>query len=602
MKSKYISLLFLTLAILTFYTNSSRAQYVWFDDIKEYKQLDQKKSDGLSKSIYQAIKSRSKLTLDSIDLKKHDYPNIVFISASDSITPAHVGYGSANNLINALNNALDNLYNTVPKDFDLKWLKVDIVKDYNRIDNFSFRKPITIDHTLYGIAFNQASGIALIPEEVNSAVIITNGVINKYVLASYLHGKDHRYLDYSSLDYWGNNTLYSFSTDSYFYDGNIGYKLFRGHRADLELDTETLHTSARLAGKYLLNAIQPDGSYIYRYHPEADLSANDYNILRHAGSTYSLLELFEHSGNESVLEKAKLAIDYLKTFTRECRLEGTPYLCVIDEQPGHLVKLGGNGLASAVLAKYIQLTEDKSELEYLNGVNSYILNAIKEDGSFYPHIVEFFTGNVSESTSDYYPGEAILGLLLSYELTNDKKLLDGAIKASDYLIKVRDKGKTVDNINHDHWLVYALSRLYKYKPDELYLNHIFKITDAIVKSQNNDSKISDINGSYYDIPRSTPAATRSEALFTAYNIAKETGNNKKADIYLSTLKKTVLFQLYNQYMPESSMYMADPQQTIGGFRGGYYNSEIQNDYIQHNLSSILGLLKIMEQDKQKSRN
>ncbi|NIU87181.1 MAG: hypothetical protein GWN56_07785, partial [Nitrosopumilaceae archaeon] len=171
---------------------------------------------------------------------------------------------------------------------------------------------------------------------------------------------------------------------------------------------------------------------------------------------------------------------------------------------------------------------------------------IKQDGEFYPHTVEFFTGNVRNVYPEYYPWQAILGLLMSYEITNDKKLLDAAIKASDYLINIKHKDKTVDDISHDHWLVYALSNLYEHKPDKLYLDHIFRISDAIVKAQQNSSNTKDFAVSFDNLPTSTPAATISEALFTAFNIAKKTGEKKRADKYLDTLKKTVAFQIYNQ--------------------------------------------------------
>ncbi|NIP38099.1 MAG: hypothetical protein GWM89_03370 [Candidatus Dadabacteria bacterium] len=593
---KYIFLVCLTLVVFVAGTSFSEAQYIWFNDIKEHKKLKQDDSLELSKTIYESVQNRHELNPDKIDLKKHDYPNIIFISASDSIKPAYIGLGSGISLLIAVNSALASLYKALPRNFDLKWLKIDIVKEAQSIDDFNFRKPVKIDQTLSGIAFNQASGIALIAQEIDSSKIINNGFIDKYVLANYLHKKEHRYNNYDAIDYWDNNKLFMFISESYFYDGNTGYRLSGGHRANLEIDTELLHKSARLAGRYFLNSIQPDGSFMFRNQPEADSSVNNYSILTHAASIYALLGLFENSGNDSILKQARLTIDYIKRFTKECTLGDTSSLCVIDE-PEYLVKLVANGLASTAVAKYIKLSGDNSLLEYLNGVNSYILSSIKEDGGFYPHTVEFFTGNVRNVYSEYYPWEAILGLLMSCEITNDKKLLDAAIKASDYLINIKHKDKTLDDISHDHWLVYALSKLYVHKPDKLYLDHIFRISDSIVKAQQNSSNTKDLTLSFDNLPASTPAATISEALFTALNIARNTGEKKRADKYLYTLKKSVTFQLYNQYMPESAMYMSDPEQSLGSFKAGHHDLEIKNNYSHHNLSGILGLLKILEVNK-----
>ena len=585
------------LILILFLCNTAKiySEEIWFGELNNTKPLSENCSMELVSSIYKSINNKNKSISHNLDIK-NNYPNIIFISASDGKTTAYTGIGSGKNLIAATENSLENLYSILPVTFRVKWLKVDIVKNAELIKNYSFNQKLEIDPTLSGIAFNPNSGIALLPEELVARVIVNTGKVNRYSMVNYLNNKPNRYRSFDGIDYWGNNELYTFKTDSYFYDGENLKKLYRGHDTNIDTDPGTLLYSAILAGNYLKHSILPDGSYIYRYLPEADIVANDYNILRHAGATNSMLELYEITGDKELLEKARLSIGYIQRFTKECRIDGVPYQCVVDE-PEYLVKLGGNALAAIVISKYIQVSNDTTLLPFLEKVVKYITYSQKDNGNFYPHIVEFYTGTIRNSESVYYPGEAMLALLMTYKINKDPGLLQSAEKAADYIINVRDKDKTVDDINHDHWFIYAVNELYRIDKNQVYLNHAYKIADAMVKRQTLNSDFPDYIGSFSGSLGSTSAATRSEALFTVFNLAQYAGDNKRAEKYLKSLKKGVKFQLVNQYVPETVIYMRDPQQALGGFKGSYYSGEIQNDYVQHNLLSIIGLYKILIRSK-----
>ena len=145
---------------------------------------------------------------------------------------------------------------------------------------------------------------------------------------------------------------------------------------------------------------------------------------------------------------------------------------------------------------------------------------------------------------------------------------------------------------HDHWLLYGLNDLYRQRPNELYLNHAFRIANAIIQSQNRDPLYPDWLGSYYDPPRSTPTATRSEALYAAYQLARDYSDWDFAQKVLGAFYLDVSFQLQTQFRPESVMYLDDPQRALGGFHRSLTDYEIRIDYVQHNISSLVGLFKI----------
>ncbi len=45
------------------------------------------------------------------------------------------------------------------------------------------------------------------------------------------------------------------------------------------------------------------------------------------------------------------------------------------------------------------------------------------------------------------------------------------------------------------------------------------------------------------------------------------------------------------------MYLRDPRRALGGFHRSLTNYEIRIDYVQHNISAILGLMRIMAETR-----
>ena len=126
-----------------------------------------------------------------------------------------------------------------------------------------------------------------------------------------------------------------------------------------------------------------------------------------------------------------------------------------------------------------------------------------------------------------------------------------------------------------------------------------KIAKAIVKSQNRSPVYSDWFGSYSQPPSSTPSATRSEGLYAAYQLARDFGHPVEAQQILITLQNAIGFQLQTQFRPESAMYLNNSKQILGGFHENLTEFEIRIDYVQHNISSIIGLYRIKNEKDEK---
>ncbi|MDR7855942.1 hypothetical protein [Tissierella sp.] len=345
---------------------------------------------------------------------------------------------------------------------------------------------------------------------------------------------------------------------------------------------------------YFKNVVNKNGKYIYSYLPDKNKKENQYNILRHAGTTYSILETYELMPDEELLKTAELAINFFIDKVKNFEINGNLVSAVIDRD---IIKLGGNALGIIMLAKYTQITGNFGHLTLMQRMARWICETQDELGRFIIQKQQFSTKEVYNFTSDYYPGEAILSLVRLYEIDGNEDWLDCAELAAHYLIKIRDKSKDMDTILHDHWLLYGLNELYKSRPQELYFNHVMLITKSIMKSQVIDNKEYPYWNGAYSIPHirleSTPTACRSEGLCAAYSLFHDEGNDIEANKIKTAIEEGIRFQLQTQLRPESVVNYKNKNLCIGAFQRGLKQYDLRIDFTQHNISSMIAYYKIL---------
>lgn len=572
---------------------------VWFDDIKGQAAI----SESYTKAIVQFVTDAVTGQGDTQNpfprgLKREETPpRIIFLSISDGSQPAYVVMGSGNSMEDAVEDALSQTRGIRKTGYKPRWVKLDIVQDVYPANDVAADKPMRFIRSLQGIAFDRDTGVALLPEELTAYALVSgNGRIHQNNISRYLkrrsaqnrstHSNNTRKFTSS-----GGRTLYRFSAASFFSDGDGISRLYRGHRLFEQFTREDLLMSARMGGEYLTRSVGTDGRFLYTYRPRADYAPDDYNILRHAGTVYAMLELYEVTNDHRLLEAIRRAIKYLVQSAKPCESGSGGMACIVER--GY-VKLGGNALAAIALAKYAELTSDTQYMPILTKLGKWIRHAQAEDGRFFIQKQAYPDSNIVDFISQYYPGEALLALVRLYSITKDEGWLDAADKGARYLINVRDRGIPTEKLTHDHWLLYALNELHRYRPDPLYLNHSMRIAKAIRLGQNRNPQFTDYLGSYHVPPRSTPTATRSEGLLAAYRLAKDFGRKEEAQRIMETVNLNIRFQLQTQFRPETVMYVADPQRCLGAFHNSLTNFDIRIDYVQHNISALLALCRILQ--------
>ena len=342
--------------------------------------------------------------------------------------------------------------------------------------------------------------------------------------------------------------------------------------------------AARAGGDYIVRVQKADGSFFYYYDAASDrFESRRYNIIRHAGATLSLLELYKATGRARYLESARRAMRFLKTRFRRAPARNTIYVLDFDGK----AKLGANGLALVVLATQVELDPKFSDRKSATGLANQILAMQRKDGSFETR-VRIQEDDPSGPDSLYYPGESMLGLIRLFAMNHDTKLLQAAKRAADFLIESQRK---LDSLPADAWLMQALEALYSIGREKKYADHTIALAEAMIAEQYAEPE-NYAGGFGPGPPRATPAASRAEGLVLAYRIARSISDPRASKIAAS-LEASARFQLAQQFTSRNSESLPNPSRAAGGFRESLASMRVRIDFVQHNISSLLGIADVL---------
>lgn len=353
-------------------------------------------------------------------------------------------------------------------------------------------------------------------------------------------------------------------------------------------DVDRLLAAVGRGADYLLRSMNADGRYVYMYRALEDRDDRTYGWLRHAATTYASLEAYEELRTPAYLQKAELALSYLRAHLHEDPDSGGLYAVdTTDAQE----KVGGAGLSLLAFAKDAAVTGKRTDLETMRALARFILKQQFADGHFLANVDLQKDGQKLRKEPVYYPGEAALGLVRLYAIDPQPAYLDAARRAADWIIHVRDVAASEDDQEHDHWMSYALNDLYRVTRQDAYLEHAYKIAHAILKAQRGaDAPAPDLVGMFPGW-QTTPAATRLEAYDADIALSRFAG--KPEDWLIGPAKDVACAVLTQQLDPDNDYWLKNPAKAEGGVRESPFEESIEIDYVQHALSGWLHLARLL---------
>jgi hypothetical protein len=365
-----------------------------------------------------------------------------------------------------------------------------------------------------------------------------------------------------------------------------------------DIDAATVRRAIRFAGDYLVRETDPRGKITYRYQAEHDKTGKGYNMLRHAGTTYSMLQVYRLTGDEEVFDAAVRALRYFRARMKEDEAHPGEWFILDGGGRRKRAKLGGAGLGLLAHVEMEKARPGSTDYEAMFGLARHIDRMQHEDGSF----ESFYDWDGKERTtrkSIFYPGEAILGLTRLHQLTGDERWLDVAERGADYLVNDRwvALGLRI-YVPPDAWLIQALEELDRVRPDQRRADYAFAIAAQIARHKLMDPEVTppdlvggDLSG-LASLPLSSNAGSFGEALSAAARL--EARRRPEESECRTWADRNMGLSLRNQFTEGNSWFLPNPTRSHGAFRNRPNDHMLGNDIVQHNISGLFGLLQLMD--------
>lgn len=520
-----------------------------------------------------------------------------FISVSNGRQRATVVCGSGSHWTSAWREATRTLHKKADQNTEqLRWLRVDWVTQvyahrWTSLDGL-LRKTKR-NYFRKGIALDKGFKRAFLEAELHANAMLYPGArinhaqLNEKNFTRYLRLK---YGAQSHADFTPNTAVYSFLTEAVLVDDkgelhSISGKGRDSGRRDVEALTPALVRQLIQNGSdFLARQVQSSGRFVYGIHPCFDRRVPAYNALRHASSTYAMLEAWEVTGSTPLRAAIERSLQYLcnnliQTRSVPCG-NGAGETAAFLVDVGDEIKLGGNAVCILALTKYTELTQDNTYRALLHQLALGIEHMQNPETGQFVHVLQAQDLSVKEPFRIiYYDGEAAFGLMRLYGLTRDPRWLMCVERAFTYFIAAKHWQA------HDHWLSYCVNELTRYRPEARYYQF----------------GIQNVNG-YLDfvLNRITTYPTLLELMMAAHKMITRLRRDAEHAHLLEQLDVTEFYRaleyraqylLNGHFWPELAMYFQKPESVLGSFFIRHHSFRVRIDDVEHYLSGYVAYLQ-----------
>lgn len=379
-------------------------------------------------------------------------------------------------------------------------------------------------------------------------------------------------------------------------------------------DEAAILESLRIGGLWLVNTVGEDGKFDYEYFPNQAKGSSGYNIVRHAGSVYGLFEMAHLAHKEPALaadrnkylDAAARAMGYIYDATespngdeagdRRCLISNNS--CESGSAALTLLTFLSRPEPSEVPAEFRDRIYRDEDKEIMEGLGLVLTDMIDPSGKVFYSYRESLKFDRVRKEPLYYPGETMLALLMFHDKTQDPRWLEGARRIGDRQVEYYDKKRFSWP---DHWVMQGLYELWQETKDNRYAETAYAMATHSEADQYaiQWTPFADYHGAWRrkkDVPRTTRAGSRLEAVRRVVHLAWEAGEDATA--WEEVLIRGADHLIEKQYRPENVWWIPYPDKVMGAYPMGIVDNHIRIDNNQHALVGMLGALEVLRRRAQ----
>ncbi len=523
-------------------------------------------------------------------------PNFVlFFSASDGNSRATVVHAVAESFDTAWQQGQAALRSSFEKrGSHPRWTRVDWVEKVTPSNWRDLRALLSAtkrNYFRFGVALDEKMERVFLEQELNANAMLYGGnaiqsaIVNEQNFDIYAKARFPRS---GPIDFSDDTAVFVLHTGGVFRDedgsvcqlGSSG--LNAGRRKITELAEGDVLSLIRRSSSYLANQVQDDGAFIYGYHPCFDRRIETYNTLRHASTTYAMIEALEVTGDTFLKAAIERSLRHLcdRLIARVTLPDGLAAAFLVDT--GNEIKLGGNAVAILALAKYSTVMKTDRYHSLMTELAQGICHMQDAGSGAFRHVLAFPSlATKAAFRTIYYEGEAAFALMRLHEVTGDVRWLAAVERAFSHFI-ASDHWK-----HHDHWLAYCANELTRVRPVEDYfrfaLRNVCDYLDFIANRITTFPTLLELMTATRELVERIDSLPELRHLLAEIDLVR----------FESALEKRAHYLLNGHFWPELSMFFRNPERIDGSFFIRHHAFRVRIDDVEHYLSGFIAYLRYL---------
>ena len=333
-----------------------------------------------------------------------------------------------------------------------------------------------------------------------------------------------------------------------------------------------LEKSLELYAEWFLKNQTERGDFNYEMDVQTGEIYDSYNIVRQAGSLYSLAHAYKYFGGEKCKNGLEKGISFFNKYLENVENDTETKRVNYDNS----IKSNTTALYLLALIEYME-TDDSVKSKYIDvskNLADYILLTQNDKGGFYIHL-----GRPEES--DYNNGESLYALIRMYKISGDEKYLEGAKKAADYIIA--EYSNREFNYSLYSWAMQGLSHLYRVEPDEKYWDFIKSYSNKFLFNYGANAY------KYFSEKNGNPPKSNLGVYLEGLNHVAWVSKEKDREYYTALvdfIEMSLKYLMTLQINGPGSDRTSDIELISGGVCYDYNCATQRIDLVHHNLSAI----------------
>ena len=338
---------------------------------------------------------------------------------------------------------------------------------------------------------------------------------------------------------------------------------------------------------YIAYRQRPDGSFATSFDPTTDRYDKDDDPEMQAGACWALAEAARRGHAQAV----------------------DPLARGLKEQQARVLELGTDGEAAflssgtdrnplALTAQYCLALAAEPERAQHAQLRKQLVNAMlwlqRDDG----HFLTMFPPSTDLDSQERSPGMALLALAECYGIAPSADIAEAEAKAFPYYQTLFKKSGALAMAA---WDAQAFARMADHMRRKDYADFVFALCDRICAAQLRPDNFADavLWGAIAndEIAPSSGTTAFVAALADAAVLARQRGDNERAERYTAACHLGVRFILQLQFKPEECYYVRSPSAAVGGIRSAPTNPRLYLDSCQHALLALMKCRALLYPDQ-----